>query len=650
MSGQNRYSLATGIVPRLRIVFLAISLILIAELVVGVEQLRMLKRSGDQLTQSSVPIFVRAAETERSLKNVLLVLQRIDDANQLAELDPLAVDLTGRLAILHTDTNAFSGTGLSAEVAGKMTVALAQIEQGTWNVLATKRGILVTEQILDTRIKDLEASRQSVLALVGDLSYLITFSTDRSRLVNQTNLADELDRIEQHYYQNQLLSNALTEIALETEAVIDASIGLRNLPDKAAVEAAGNALRFKLRGIVVLIGQLPQSTGRTDLANAILRLREYIFDEAGLLNDVALLQTHQIDLAAHKSARFRPVDSISDLSIELTNAARGQIEDAKTGLTLATNKSFLISTLAMLCSVAAIGWAVFFVVERQINRRMAGLTKAVLAIADGQTSYDVNVSGPDELGKIASALNVFKLNAQELHRSNTELEKFAYVAAHDLRSPLRAIQDLTEWTLEDTGNVFSVDGRSNMELLQRRIGRLNQLLTDLLQYARAGKDEDKLNTVSLRAVVGEVAELQDPENRYRIHLSGPCDIICTYTTPLRQILLNLISNSIKHHDQNVGHIQVHAELGTGGLICTVKDDGPGIPPKYHDRIFGLFQTLRPRDEVEGSGLGLAIIRKLLEHHNGSITVQSDPEQGRGTSFTFHMPAEGEHAKTLDQAA
>ena len=166
MSGQNRYSLATGIVPRLRIVFLAISLILIAELVVGVEQLRMLKRSGDQLTQSSVPVFVRAAETERSLKNVLLVLQRIDDANQLAELDPLAVDLTERLAILHTDTNAFSGTGLSAEVAGKMTVALAQIEQGTWNVLATKRGILVTEQILDARIKDLGSGPINLVEVV----------------------------------------------------------------------------------------------------------------------------------------------------------------------------------------------------------------------------------------------------------------------------------------------------------------------------------------------------------------------------------------------------------------------------------------------------------------------------------------------------
>ena len=99
---------------------------------------------------------------------------------------------------------------------------------------------------------------------------------------------------------------------------------------------------------------------------------------------------------------------------------------------------------------------------------------------------------------------------------------------------------------------------------------------------------------------------------------------------------------MKHHDRGAGNITVSAERLGNRLHCVVQDDGPGIDPQYHEKVFGLFQTLRPRDEVEGSGLGLAIVRKLVEHYEGRINIQSNPADKRGTRIQFDFPIEAKH--------
>ena len=124
----------------------------------------------------------------------------------------------------------------------------------------------------------------------------------------------------------------------------------------------------------------------------------------------------------------------------------------------------------------------------------------------------------------------------------------------------------------------------------------------------------------------------------------------TYATPLRQILLNLISNGIKHHDQSKGQITVHTYLENDRIHMSVSDDSPGIPTPYQDRVFGLFETLKPRDEVEGSGLGLSIIRKSLKHHKGKIRIESDPDTTRRTSFLFDLPEMSAQSIELQTAA
>ncbi len=302
-----------------------------------------------------------------------------------------------------------------------------------------------------------------------------------------------------------------------------------------------------------------------------------------------------------------------------------------------------------LALVLVLGLANTFVVERKIRQHMSHLTRALSITSIGESDYNKEAIGQDALEGIAITLEAFKSNAEELKRSNTELENFAYVAAHDLRSPLRAIQDLAEWTIEDEDNVLSDESRENLDLLQNRVDRLNRLLSDLLAYSRTGKEKQNLAQVTLPQVIQEARELLDPGSKFEVAYSGVTESVITYATPFRQVLLNLISNCIKHHDNSSGTINIEGVLSNGRIHVSVEDDGPGIERQYHDRIFGLFQTLRPKDEVEGSGLGLAIIRKHIDHYGGIIQLTSDPKNGHGTKFEIDFPVNSEAVRNQQLA-
>lgn len=645
-----RSFLATGIVPRLRIVFLAIGLALVSAMLVGFTQIKSLNQSVNDLTVSSVSVFVKTEETERRLKNLLLVLGRVESANHLSQLAPLEHRVHSEMSRIRSDTTHLAQSEASQEMIQKMSQALDEIEAGASKILAAKEAMLVRDTNLAALVSALGVSREVTRTILEGMSYEAAAATDREFETRRNGNQLAFGQIEMLYHRNLILANTITELALGLESVIDTAVGLRNALSLDEIGQLEDTLRFKIRNIALQGGQLPDSAERAELATEVSKIRGLLFDETGIVNQVAELRRQGDVLETYSTKQHGPIEYVSTVSNQLTQAARDNLEQARRKLEHTTGRMTLTLAAATLMSLLTIGIAMVFVVERQINRRMARLTRAVLAIADGQTGYEVDVTGPDELGRMANALDVFKLNADSLRRSNTELEKFAYVAAHDLRSPLRAIQDLAEWTVEDTDNKFSQSGLENMQLLQSRIERLSRLLADLLEYSRAGKESDDVRDVSLSRIVQDTAEMLDPEDRFQITHSGTCDDAETYATPLRQVLLNLVSNSIKHHDQTHGRIVVETHLVDGRIQCSVQDDGPGIDPKYHDRIFDLFQTLRPRDEVEGSGLGLAIIYKLIERYEGSIGVQSDPRLGRGSRFFFDMPETSGRRATFKQAA
>jgi PAS domain S-box-containing protein len=245
----------------------------------------------------------------------------------------------------------------------------------------------------------------------------------------------------------------------------------------------------------------------------------------------------------------------------------------------------------------------------------------------------------DDDGGIKTLATVMDISEQvaitdELKRSNKELSDFVYVASHDLKAPLRGIMQLTSWIEEDIAETANEETRRNLALLSNRTSRLEKLLDDLLTYSRIGKNYGDRRSVNLCDLVHNTFELLDAPPGVRLKYRGSNTEIETLAIPLEVIIRNLLGNAIKHGGKNNDEIRLSVtDLGPA-YEFSVRDKGPGIAPEHHSRIFDLFTTLKPRDEVEGSGMGLSIVKKLLDNHHGSIKVNSDGSNGSCFIFTW----------------
>jgi PAS domain S-box-containing protein len=335
----------------------------------------------------------------------------------------------------------------------------------------------------------------------------------------------------------------------------------------------------------------------------------------------------------------------------------------------------------------------------------------------------------------------------ELARSNQELDQFAYVASHDLKAPLRAIDHLAAWISQDAASLLPPTSRDHLEKLRGRIKRMEKLLEDLLAYSRAGRHLHEPEWVDTGALARDIGFMLAPPPGFTLEIQSPMPRVYTERVPLETVLRNLIGNAIKHHDHpEAGHVRIAAAIadtaelspapgrpsgtssntapgtasdstpgtssysafgtapntapdaasnvapnaasdavpasGSGGasdstlgaasgsisgstsgavsnlvsdsttgsapgstsgaapgtesggwVEFTVADNGPGIEPQHHERIFQVFQSLKPRDQVEGSGMGLAVVKKTVENQGGQIEVIS---QGLGAGAPIRV--------------
>lgn len=273
----------------------------------------------------------------------------------------------------------------------------------------------------------------------------------------------------------------------------------------------------------------------------------------------------------------------------------------------------------------------------ELARRLA------LSVDNGRL-YQESRRASAELSRLAATLEqrVAERTA-ELEQSNRELDQFAYIASHDLRAPLRAIENLSAWIEEDSGAALPAVAHRHLERLRGRVQRMERLLDDLLEYSRAGRVQHQPEVVMIQSLISEAAELQGLPPRFSLQVECPVATVRTVRVPLETIFRNLIGNAVKHHNRPDGRIRVTVSVATdilqqeetSYLRCCVNDDGPGIAPEFHARIFEMFQTLQPRDQVEGSGIGLSIVKKIVESVGGSLTVEST--EGEGATFCFTWP-------------
>jgi signal transduction histidine kinase len=225
----------------------------------------------------------------------------------------------------------------------------------------------------------------------------------------------------------------------------------------------------------------------------------------------------------------------------------------------------------------------------------------------------------------------------DLARSNRELEEFAYVASHDLKSPLMVVNGFLQLLLRTKSELLDDDARRYVDAALRGVGRMEQLIDDLLTFSRLGRTDHDTELVDLTAVVADLlADWEDAVRDAGGEVSvGPLPPVHGDATLLRQLLENLLSNCVKFRrgDSDLV-IEITSEHGPSELLIAVRDNGIGIPPEQRDSVFTMFSRLQPASALPGSGIGLAICERVVHAHGGRIWAEDGIDGGTQLSFTL----------------
>ena len=461
------------------------------------------------------------------------------------------------------------------------------------------------------------------------LDVLIQLQTIIDSLAGNPQAADQIGPIS-----SQL--NTLVSLGLLIEKLQDLAQRYERSQTRDVAVTGAEDVRFVLRQILGLLTRLGDAPERAVLASQIIQTRSLILDSDGIIENARRNARIQNEIADIVALSFEHIETIEAIIAQTITAASAGAQETGAQLNMAI-RSLTVSNLATIAILfGGLILVVVFLVELQLNQRLQSLRAAVRRLSVGNYDDEIPVDGADELGEIADSLRLSQTGSRDLKRSNADLQSFAYAASHDLKTPLRAITDLAEWTLEDARDELSEDNRENLVLLSQRSERLSSLLDGLLLYAQVDGMANRNEVFDLAKECAVIADLLDPDGHYKVVIDPHHPPFSTSVVPLRQILTNLFSNAMKHHDRETGQINVRATVIGKTVEIEVQDDGPGIPAQYHNKIFELFQKLESADVVEGAGIGLALVKKLSHRHGRGVSLKSPHRANRGTVFTVKM--------------
>ncbi len=243
----------------------------------------------------------------------------------------------------------------------------------------------------------------------------------------------------------------------------------------------------------------------------------------------------------------------------------------------------------------------------------------------------------EEIRKLNEAL---EQKVGELNDSNRDLEAFNYSVSHDLRIPLMAIDGFSRRLLEHYADGLDPKGVQMLGLIRSDINKMEQLIKDLLAYARLGREEIGLSTVSMEQVVrGVLDELAVIHSGRKIELQmGKLPPAYCDESMIRQVFANLLSNAFKFTKyREIARIEIGGSMETGENLYWVKDNGAGFDQQDAEKLFGVFQRLHGSERFEGTGIGLAIVKRIIDFHGGRVWAEGKPDAG--TTFYFTLPGQ-----------
>lgn len=289
-------------------------------------------------------------------------------------------------------------------------------------------------------------------------------------------------------------------------------------------------------------------------------------------------------------------------------------------------------------------------IERENKKRLTGNSNSYEVKArtksgelrywliSGAPNYDMNGK---IVGSIGIHLDITELKAlelqkekllQKLAKSNDELQEYAHVVSHDLKSPLRSLDALLSWIKEDSAAELSAESLEHLDMMGTTLEKMEQLISDVLQYSSVASEKKELHSVDVQGVLEDIEKLIHLPPHITLRIKNKLPMIKADRVRIQQLFQNLISNAIRYCDKKKGIIEIDVEEKDQSYTFSVRDNGIGIEKEYHDKIFKIFQSLNKHKD--STGIGLSIVKKIVEMHGGDIWLESSP--GEGTTFYFTL--------------
>ncbi|MGK5682797.1 sensor histidine kinase [Actinoplanes sp. URMC 104] len=501
--------------------------------------------------------------------------------------------------------------------------------------------------MIDTHGRRFTSQHWFAAVLVAMVVLIAVATLVGARLLNRTTeVSNDL---------NDHIAPARTAVAELNAAVVDQETGVRGY----LLSGDGQFLEPYESGAAAeqrLVGEIRELLPREPLAEldtVVRQMQQWRTSTADPLITARRDAAVPAELVARSKASFdavrAPLDSLDTRLEALRDAGRADLGESRS----VRNTAFAFLVIALLLLIGLIAVLLRLVVLRPLTE----LGTAVRRVADGDFEHELTPRGPADLALLASdveamrrrlvdSLEESRRQSAELHRSNTDLEQFAYVASHDLQEPLRKVASFCQMLQRRYGS--SLDDRA-----QQYIGfavdgatRMQQLINDLLAFSRIGRLHADRSAIDLEAVLDRVTDLLafPIEETGAALVRPPLPVVPGDATLLTQLWQNLIGNAIKFRRPDTApKIEITAELDGGLWTFTVRDNGIGIDPEFADKIFVIFQRLHQRDVYTGTGIGLAICKRIVEYHGGTIRLDTSYTEGAG--FIFTLAAATEDAPT-----
>lgn len=613
--------------------------------------LEVIRESQQRLSVKTLPLISAAQSMANESSSLALLAPQISRSETELGLDKLYIELGSHLDIMEKVQNRIEGGVTRQTDTHVIRATVADISANFDSLRILMSAKFAFQQLINIEVEE-------AIVKIDDIDYLIdhkisALSDEAFHLTNQirqSGIGDNSQSLEGLINLN-ADSETLFELNRKTIMIKALLIELKEIDTYFLLKEVKSKIDFQVRLMVSLAVGLSDSKSKRLLSIELSKL----YKRLNLKINVAYLQkqliAQNLELLELDTRVINDVSLLNSLISDVVNQVElntfSDTSEANSAATLGSNILYAIAIMSLVVSTIVI-W--FFVI-RKVILPLAEVTNMIRQLSGNKLDIEIKSYTMIELNEISQALKVFRDNSLALNehkngliesnflltRANDDLNAFVQVASHDLKTPLRGIQVLSDFVVTDIKDGNLDEAQSNVRLLQQRIVRLGHLLNSLLNYTKLEPISGGILQVDMMCVIQEAFNALDDTDHFTLKFPHELPVCHVVEADLIVIFTNLFSNAISHHDHAEGVITVYFRETDDSYVFDVCDDGPGIAEEFQQRIFSILQTLKTKDEVEGSGVGLAYVKRLLETRGGGISIISNPELARGSRFVFHYP-------------